>query len=48
MMEDLARGRRTEIEEIEGAVVRLAGEVGEAVPVQRALLTLVRAAERGS
>lgn len=45
MMEDLARGRRTEIEEIEGAVVRLAGEAGEAVPVQRALLTLVRAAE---
>jgi 2-dehydropantoate 2-reductase len=46
MREDLSRGRRTEIEEITGAVVRLAAEVGEPVLVQSALLTLVRAAER--
>ena len=43
MREDLGRGRRTEIEEITGAIVRLAGTVP--VPVQTALLTLVRAAE---
>ena len=46
MLEDLGRGRRTEVEEITGAVVRLAGEVGESTPVQAALLTLIRAAER--
>jgi 2-dehydropantoate 2-reductase len=45
MLEDLGRGRRTEVEEITGAVVRLAGEVGESTPVQAALLTLIRAAE---
>lgn len=45
MMEDLTRGRRTEIEEIAGVVVRLAKEVGVRAPVQEALLTLVRAAE---
>ncbi len=46
MREDLSRGRRTEIEEITGAIVQLADSVGEEAPVQRALLTLVRAAER--
>ncbi len=46
MKEDFERGRRTEIEEITGAVVRLAESAGEAVPIQSALLTLVRAAER--
>lgn len=46
MREDLARGRRTEIEEITGAIVRLAESVDEPAPVQSALLTLVRAAER--
>ncbi len=46
MREDLERGRRTEIEEITGAIVRLAGEQGIPTPVQSALLTLVRAAER--
>jgi 2-dehydropantoate 2-reductase len=45
MMEDLTRGRRTEIEEIVGAVVRLANETRVRAPVQEALLTLVRAAE---
>ncbi len=45
MMEDLKRGRRTEIEEIVGVVARLAKQVGVRTPVQEALLTLVRAAE---
>lgn len=45
MMEDLSRGRRTEIEEIAGVVARLAKEVGVRAPVQEALLTLVKAAE---
>ena len=45
MLEDLGRGRRTEVEEITGAVVRLAGEIGECAPVQAALLTLIRTAE---
>jgi len=46
MREDFGRGRRTEIEEITGAIVQLAETAGEQVPVQTALLTLVRAAER--
>jgi 2-dehydropantoate 2-reductase len=46
MREDLTRGRRTEIEEITGAVVDLAQRAEEPAPVQAALLTLVRAAER--
>jgi 2-dehydropantoate 2-reductase len=46
MREDLSRGRRTEIEEITGAIVRLAEEASVPAPVQGALLTLVRAAER--
>ncbi len=46
MLEDLSRGRRTEIEEITGAIVTLAESAGVPVPVQEALLTLVRAAER--
>jgi len=45
MREDLSRGRRTEIEEITGAIVRLAGEASVPAPVQTALLTLMRAAE---
>jgi 2-dehydropantoate 2-reductase len=46
MREDFSRGRRTEVEEITGSVVRLAESVGEPAPVQGALLTLMRAAER--
>ena len=43
--EDLTRGRRTEIEEITGAIVRQAASLGASVPIQAALLTLIRAAE---
>jgi 2-dehydropantoate 2-reductase len=46
MREDLSRGRRTEIEEITGAIVSLAEAQNVPTPVQGALLTLVRAAER--
>jgi 2-dehydropantoate 2-reductase len=46
MREDLARGRRTEVEEITGAIVSLGEKAGQPTPVQSALLTLVRAAER--
>ncbi len=45
MAEDLARGRRTEIDAIAGAIVEAAGALGEPVPVLEALLTLVRGAE---
>lgn len=44
MAEDLARGRRTEIEEIVGPVLRLAAEQSRPVPVLEALHALVRAA----
>jgi len=46
MREDLSRGRRTEIEEITGAIVSIAESAGVPVPIQAALLTLVRTAER--
>jgi 2-dehydropantoate 2-reductase len=45
MAQDLARGRRTEIDAIAGAVVSAAERTGASAPVLRALLTLVRAAE---
>ncbi len=44
-LQDVAAGRRTEIEAINGAVVERAGEVR--VPVNRTLLALVRTWERG-
>lgn len=45
MAEDLARGRRTEIEEIVGSILNLAAEQERPVPVLQALHALVRAAE---
>lgn len=45
MAEDLARGRRTEIDAIVGSIVREAAAQGRPVPVLDALLTLVRTAE---
>ncbi len=47
MAQDLARGRRTEIDAIAGAIVEAAAGVGEDVPVLAALLALVRCAETG-
>lgn len=46
MAEDLARGRRTEVDAIVGSVVRAAHEVGEPVPELERLLERVLAAEK--
>lgn len=48
MAEDLARGRRTEIEEIVGSILRFAAEQGRPVPVLEALHSLVLAAGNAS
>ncbi len=45
MLQDLDRGRRTEIDSITGAVVRAADRHGIPVPLSRALFALVRARE---
>lgn len=47
MRQDLAAGRRTEIEALNGAVVERAERHGVDVPVNRTLADLVRLAERG-
>ncbi len=49
MVQDIAAGRRTEIDTINGAVVRAADECGVAVPINRALVALVKGweSERG-
>ena len=43
MLQDLERGRHMEIEALLGAVVELADWVGEAAPISRTVLALVRA-----
>jgi len=45
MLQDLRAGRQTEVDALNGAVVELAIECGLDVPVNRALLQLVRARE---
>ncbi|MFI9786953.1 2-dehydropantoate 2-reductase [Kitasatospora sp. NPDC051984] len=45
MWEDLQRGRRTEVDELQGEVVALAARHGLAAPANRRLLELVREAE---
>ncbi|HET9243482.1 MAG TPA: 2-dehydropantoate 2-reductase [Gaiella sp.] len=45
MLQDFEAGRRTEIDVINGAVVKAADEQGVAVPINRALLRLVKAWE---
>jgi 2-dehydropantoate 2-reductase len=45
MLQDLAAGRRTEIDALCGEVVALGEQVGVATPVNAALVTLVRARE---
>jgi 2-dehydropantoate 2-reductase len=47
MAHDVRKGRRTEIEYINGTVVEKASEVGISVPTQLAILNLVRRIERG-
>jgi 2-dehydropantoate 2-reductase len=48
MYQDIARGRKTEIDFINGAIVRLAETQGIDVPVNRALVALIRALESAS
>ena len=45
MWDDLARGRATEVDELNGEVVRLADAVGTAAPLNRAIVAQVHAAE---
>ena len=45
MWEDLERGRRTEVGELQGAVVALAERLGRTAPACEAVMRLVRAAE---
>lgn len=47
MLQDVLRGTPTEIEAINGAVVKIAHELGLAVPVNETLLRLVRGVEAG-
>ncbi len=47
MWEDLERGRRTEIDWINGEVVKLAKSLGHSAPVNSRLIELIRAAEHG-
>ncbi len=42
MLQDVEAGRRTEIDVINGAVVKAADEVGAAVPINRALVRLIK------
>jgi 2-dehydropantoate 2-reductase len=46
-LQDLRAGRRTEIEALNGAVVRLADAHGIPVPANRALVEMIRALETG-
>jgi 2-dehydropantoate 2-reductase len=46
MLDDLERGRTTEVDHLNGEMVRLADERGLAAPVNRKLLDLVKQAER--
>lgn len=48
MGDDLLRGRRTEVDHLNGAVVRLAQRLGRKAPVNAKLVELIRAAEAGA
>lgn len=47
MWEDLERGRRTEVDWINGEILRLADRLGRSAPVNARLVALIRAAEEG-
>lgn len=47
MADDLAAGRKTEVDWINGEVVRLAQRLGQGAPVNACLMSLIRAAEIG-
>lgn len=48
MADDLARGRKTEVDYLQGEVVRLAERLGRKAPVNARLVELVRDAEAGA
>lgn len=48
MADDLLRGRPTEVDYLQGEVVRLAERLGRKAPVNARMLALVKAAERGA
>ena len=48
MADDLAAGRQTEVDYINGELVRLAERLQRAAPVNRAIVELVRKAEAGA
>jgi 2-dehydropantoate 2-reductase len=48
MADDLERGRPTEVDFLNGAVVRLAAELGRPAPVNARMVALVHAAEAGA
>ena len=47
MLDDLDAGRRTEVDWLNGEIVRLAGQLGRRAPVNARLVELVHAAEDG-
>lgn len=48
MWEDLKAGRRTEVDYLNGAVVKLAESIGRDAPCNRCIVDLIRAAETGA
>jgi len=48
MADDLAGGRKTEIDYINGELVRLADRLQRAAPVNRAIVELIHEAEGGA
>jgi 2-dehydropantoate 2-reductase len=46
MLQDVEAQRKTEIEVVNGAIVREAGRLGLAVPLNRAMVALVNGLER--
>ena len=47
MADDLAAGRRTEVDYINGELVRLADKLGTDAPINRKIVALIRQAEGG-
>ena len=45
MVQDIAARRRTEIDHLNGAIVKLGREVGIATPLHQAIVALIKARE---
>ena len=48
MWDDLKRGRRTEIDYLQGVITEIAGRRGLQAPLSRRIVELIRQAERGA